>query len=395
MAVQARSLIGLAAFVAASLVWGAVRAGEGSPLRIVPTGDVETVFDWSRDACVRTNVPDAPARAFKDSQGTVNLIISHNDNRLMAGPALGAVKPRCGVIYEGRESKRLSDFDDLSWIGGVHTRDGRTVYALAHTELRGDRTPGQCPAGRYSPCLLNTVTALVSRDGGRLFEPIKGDRPPVVATLGYGFPTDRSARVGYSNPTNIIERDGWYYAFIFADAYRGQKRGNCLVRTQDLGDPASWRAWDGRAFTVSFTDPFQGERQPPLEHVCEPVAPHLIGRMIGGIATHRGTGAVIAVFGDRRRSPDGSVTEGMFASVSRDLVTWSPPALVMEARLLWSRPCPASTSYFYPSIIDPDARTPSFEDVGDSGYLYMTRYQLRDCKVTWDRDLVRVPVAVR
>ena len=85
----------------------------------------------------------------------------------------------------------------------------------------------------------------------------------------------------------------------------------------------------------------------------------------------------------------------MFASVSRDLVTWSPPALVMEAPLLWSRPCPAATSYFYPSIMDPDARTPSFEDIGDTGFLYMTRYQLRDCKVTWDRDLVRVPVALR
>src|SRR5690606_41417995 len=125
--------------------------------------------------------------------------------------------------------------------GGIssgYPGDGRTVYALAHTELRGERTPGQCPAGKYSACLLNTVTGLVSRDGGRSFRPEGEGGPPVVATLPYDFPTDRKARVGYANPTNIIKRDGWYYAFIFADGYRAPQRGACLIRTKSLGDAA-------------------------------------------------------------------------------------------------------------------------------------------------------------
>ena len=52
--------------------------------------------------------------------------------------------------------------------------------------------------------------------------------------------------------------------------------------------------------------------------------------------------------------------------------------------------------FFYPSLIDPAARTPSFEDFGESGFLYLARYQnFKNCKVTWDRDLVRVPVRLQ
>ncbi|WP_211486650.1 hypothetical protein, partial [Corallococcus exiguus] len=115
------------------------------------------------------------------------------------------------------------------------------------------------------------MTALVSRDGGRSFQAEKSEgRPPVVATLPYGFPTDRNARVGYSNPSNIFMREGWYYAFIFADGYRAQRRGNCLIRTRTLDDPSSWRAWDGKDFAATFVDPFRNEIEDVAAHVCAP-----------------------------------------------------------------------------------------------------------------------------
>ncbi|MGO4706815.1 hypothetical protein AB4072_13685 [Microvirga sp. 2MCAF38] len=325
----------------------------------------------------------------------MNLIISHNDNRALVGPTINEVRPRCSVIYRGTRSARLADFDDLSWIGGVYTRDGQTVYALAHTELRGERIHGQCPAGRYSACLLNTVTGLVSRDGGRSFQPAGTGRPPVVATLPYGFPTDRTARVGYANPSNIIERDGWFYAFVFADGYKDQRRGNCLIRTKDIEDPFSWRAWNGTDFSAQFIDPFREPGKDPKLHVCAPVASNVIGRMIGGIVTYRDSGSVIAVFGDKRQDANGRWIEGIFSSTSSDLLTWTRPSLIMEAQVLWDKSCEEPHAYFYPTLIDPDARTFSFEDVGTSGFLYLTRYQLDKCQVTWDRDLVRVPVTIQ
>ncbi len=374
----------------------AERAPE-SFLSVKPAGPMETVFDWSRDACVKSHVPDAPARAFRNADGEVRLVISHNDNRVHVGRSLDTVARDCTVIHEAHRSPKLREFDDLSWISGVYTQDGKTVYALAHTELRGERTPGQCPASSYSACLLNTVTGLVSQDGGRSFKPAaNGGRPPVVATLPYPYPTDRKSRVGYANPTNIIQRDGWYYAFMFADGYRAQWRGNCLIRTQNLDDPSSWRAWNGRDFSVRFIDPFRDTAGDPEAHVCTPVASHVINRMIGGLVTHRASGTVIAVFGDKRQLPDGRQVEGIFASTSADLLNWSEPSLVMEAELLWDLTCGDKEAFFYPSLIDPDAETPSFEDFGDRGYLYLARYQnFRNCKVTWDRDLVRLPVTLQ
>ena len=50
-----------------------------------------------------------------------------------------------------------------------------------------------------------------------------------------------------------------------------QQAGVCLMRTDRLDDPASWRGWDGRDFTVKFTDPYRApasaaRQRPPPAH---------------------------------------------------------------------------------------------------------------------------------
>jgi hypothetical protein len=385
------SLAGLI-LCAALACLGPGRAAAAEDLAIAVEGPPETVFEWSKEACAKSHVPDVPARAFRSADGQVHLIASHHDNRALVGPSLDTVRAACPVLYQAGADPDLARYDDLSWISAVHTRDGRQVYALAHTEQRGHRTPGLCPAGSYSACLLNTITALVSDDGGRTFR--KPDGPALVATLPYPFPTDREARVGYANPTNIIERDGWFYTLVFADGYRAQRRGPCLMRTRTLEDPASWRAFDGRDFTVAFVDPFRAPVADPRQHVCTPVAEGRIARSIGGLVEHRASGLVIAVFGDERKEPDGQPVAGIYSATSRDLIHWSEPRLVSALSLLWKKDCGKPQAFFYPALIDPAARTPSFEDIGDKGYLYLVRYNLSGCKVTWDRDLVRLPIRV-
>jgi hypothetical protein len=51
-------------------------------------------------------------------------------------------------------------------------------------------------------------------------------------------------------------------------------------------------------------------------------------------------------------------------------------------------------AFDYPALLDPNSRSLSFEDVGMNAYLYMTRLNLANCKISWDRDLVRLPVRV-
>ena len=48
-------------------------------------------------------------------------------------------------------------------------------------------------------------------------------------------------------------------------------QGVCLLRTSDLSDASSWRAWDGSGFSV---DPESSETAgaAPDSHLCQPVS---------------------------------------------------------------------------------------------------------------------------
>jgi hypothetical protein len=103
---------------------------------------------------------------------------------------------------------------------------------------------------------------------------------------------------------------------------------------------------------------------------------------------HRASGVVIATLAMSR---DGKT--GMWASTSRDLVSWSKPQLIWSAPLLFKHGCDAA-AFDYPALLDPTSASRNFDDVGSMAYLYMTRLNLTACKPTWDRDLVRLPVRI-
>jgi hypothetical protein len=67
---------------------------------------------------------------------------------------------------------------------------------------------------------------------------------------------------------------------------------------------------------------------------------------------------------------------GIYWTVSEDLLAWSPPALLWEAPLLWRRDCAAPAAFAYPSLIDGDAASMSFEDVDEAFWLYLTEAPL-------------------
>ena len=49
------------------------------------TGPEEMVFDHSTQACQPDDIPDTPARAFRDSQGKIQLLASHYTTRRAVG----------------------------------------------------------------------------------------------------------------------------------------------------------------------------------------------------------------------------------------------------------------------------------------------------------------------
>jgi hypothetical protein len=365
-------------------------------LRIAPAAGAtpELVFDWTTQRCADSHMPDTPARAFRDAGGTVHLIATHHNNRAFTGPELDALAPSCETLLASERADDPAVFHDLTWLASTYTENGTTVYALAHHEYLGHLRPGRCAGSTYQECWANAVTFARSDDGGDHFR-----QPPApghfVAAPPYAYRGDEGRRVGYFNPSNIIERDGYYYVMVFAEHQRAQQRGVCLLRTRDLADPSAWRAWDGTGFEARFANPYQEQVEQPDRHICAPVARDNLTSLVTSLTRHEGTGLYIALTaGHRAPRPGAEEVTGIFATTSPDLIHWSAPQLVWAAPILWRYACDGRAPVFYPALLDPDTASRNFETVDDQGFIYFTSFNLIDCRMTWDRDLMRLKVTI-
>ena len=253
--------------------------GVSSPLRSIEiVGPEQTVFDWSRDSCEPRDIPDTPARAFRDATGRVQLIASHYVNRREVGPDLDHLAHRCEVIMRSGYDPLPRNYDDREWIASPYTLNGKTIFALVHEEYQGYNHPGACPSGELLKCWYNAITFARSDDGGRTYRQPDG-AAKLVATAPYRYEPDGGS-YGLFTPSNIVRRnaDGHHYVLARVGGHGEQAPGTCLLRTRRLADPGSWRAWDGSGFGVRFIDPYRDEA-PPTDHTCEPVAPPQIDRM--------------------------------------------------------------------------------------------------------------------
>jgi hypothetical protein len=238
-------------------------------------------------------------------------------------------------------------------------------------------------------CWRNSVTAAVSTDGGRTFRRPEGGH--LVATPPYRFDGEIGRHTGYFSPTNIVEHDGWRYAMFSAARLGAQAHGPCVMRTRTPADPASWRAFDGRDFTVAFADPYAGDVARPEDHVCAPVG---LGRLVtplGSLVRHEPSGLfLLTMAGVRRETGE----EGFFVAASPDLIAWSRPHLV-AARPVRNPPGECRpVSFDYPSLIDPDSPDRNFATVGSAANLYFVESHADDCRSGPRRDLKRVRVRI-
>jgi hypothetical protein len=367
-----------------------------SSLVVALAGEAEVVFSHRRDGCGRFDTPDAPARAVRTPTG-VALFATHFDNRALRGPSLHAVRPDCVITFAGAENPDPAAFSDRSWIAALWTRDGVLVHALVHNEHQGHRHPGQCPTRRYRDCWFNALTAAVSHDSAVSFRPA-GAPPSLVAALPYRAEEMLGRPAGHYNPTGIVEHENALYFMSFASARGAQRHGNCLHRTETIEDPSAWRAWDGARFSVRFVNPYapdapMGEAR--AAHTCAPVGQGRLQWPVTALVRHAPSGLFIAVMQGGPHRPE--LTEprpGVYVATSPDLLTWSAPAFVMPAIGHGRFRCGDAAPIAYPSLLDPESDDPSFATVGARAWLLFTRFNVPDCRITSDRDLVRIAVTI-
>ncbi len=357
-------------------------------------GEPQVVFTWAEDRCAANDIPDAPARAFQDEAGAIRLFAAHWSNRWFAGPTLDTVQHDCRGAFQGGRNNDPEAFDDRMWLTSFWTADGRVVHALGHAEYHGHLRPTVCSAGRYMACWWNAVVQLVSNDGGRTFHRVGGPGRGLVAVLPYKYDQRLGRPAGYFGPSNIIRRDGYWYVFIFAEDYGAQRRGACLLRSDNIEDPTSWRAWDGRDFTIAFVDPYGDAPFQPGRHVCMPV-PGLSSTIASVSRLPGADGYVALIAAARRAAPEYEPVAGIYYMTSPDLILWSKPKLLLAVPVMFAFSCDATSVYAYPSLLDEDSASRNFESLGGKGFLYLTRIPIRGCLLTMERDLVRYALRLR
>lgn len=364
-------------------------------LSVKQSGPIEIVFDHDKDACENWDIPDEGARAFRDFKGDVHLMDSGAENRDMIGKSLNSVKRTCAQTYRNSHSSDPSTFDNAGWLETFYTTDGKTIYALISHDYHPWVHKLPC-AGKLkdtSHCWYSNITYAVSHDGGATYTSPPSGEPRFVAGSAHKFDPQHPGSVGAFVVSNIIQLKGWYYVFVSVGGAYEQVAGDCLMRTKTLDKPSSWRAWDGKDFSVQFADPYARELN-PNQHVCRPVAPtQLKGVVRSFMALKNDHGFLITMEG-ATTGEDGKRLATILASSSRDLIHWSDPIIVKTSPTYTEAQCtknPSAFIYTYPSMLDPDSQSMNFNTVGDKAYVYLTRF--RGCH-TFIRDLVRFPVLI-
>ena len=385
-----------AGFVAlAVLSYSVLRGDETDPPSNLPplalVGEEQTVFDYTEDACSPIDIPDAPARAFRDAEGHVHLIASHYVTRAMVGPSLDAVRHDCRRVMVSDLDGDPARFDDREWVAAPYTTDGRAIHALIHNEYQGYRHPGRCSSGAHLKCWYNSITLARSSDGGRTF---RHAAPPrhLVASVPYRYEPD-AGPFGLFQPSNIVRGpgDGHYYALIHAEAFRAQREGTCVIRTARLDRPDTWRAWSGSGYDVRFADPYGSSSEGG--HLCTPVSSAEIAGMTHSLTynTYLDKYVLVAPSADRQPGRRG-VVWGFYYSTSDDLIDWAPRRLIREAVQTSQFRCGDRNPVGHPSLLDPDSPSRNFETTGRRPWLYFTRFHPKQCRLALNRDLVRVRV---
>jgi hypothetical protein len=376
-------------------------------------GTEETVFDWSTESCNGgLDLPDNHARAVRLSNGSL-LMFSNNapDNFVMAGPDFDHLDKVCGTpALASQKSPFAYTFANYEWIWSVY-RIGSTIHALIHNELH-DPVAENCKVGDPSPansCNWTTLTYAVSTDNGVSFTASNApDR--VVASLpspwNAGILGGATPNVlGYLAPSNIIKHsDGYYYVFFDSDTSPSQNGpavgGQCLMRTGDLGNSQSWRAWDGSAFSIHMNAPYDYSGNTPVsaptgKPFCAPVSQNTILVFDVGTVTWNTYLDRYLAFGYGKYNPNNSpVTCGFYISLSDDLISWTELQLVLPGNFPIGGACPAPGesigTYNYPALIDHESSSVNFETSDNTAYMY---YMVATSgSGSLDRDLLRRPI---
>jgi hypothetical protein len=341
------------------------------------------VFSYDGSRCQDLDVPDAPMRAFRRSDGKVIARASNFVNFEYVGLSLDAVKKDCNVVYQGSKDPNPAHFNYLTWIISTWTADGKNVVALGHNEFHGNEIRGACSRTGLRPCWYNSIVLLASRDGGATFQRAAGQTNGAVIAPSFTNVQGEGEPRGFFNPSNMFRRGDYVYSIVGYNGLTKAAHGRCLARASDPFDVNSWELYRNGVYIKPSQHPFAPPDAEPDD--CS-ILEGLEG-VVGSISRIRGSDWYVAV--SMSATSDGGGKVELF--FSKDLIKWGNATTILHLPTFWSKNCQGGYRYNYPSLMDPLGDM-NFSDVGDDAELYLTRAA---CQITLDRDLVAIKVPIK
>jgi len=363
-----------------------VDTGETAPdeVYMAVVGPEEVVYDWTTQRCASFDLPDLQVRVFRDASDQLVMTRSGPLNRRFVGSDFDHLTPECDTVLASSYDPDHANFNDEEWIQAVYTEDGETVYAIVHNE-------DNCTPDDGGNCWYQNETYAVSTDGGATYQ--QPDPPAnYVASAPYPFEPGQGT-YGLTAGGNIFRGpDDAYYMTAMAGTPGPLNLFTCLLRTEDLSDPTSWRAWDGSGFNMAFVDPYLEPDLDPETHTCAPISYDEIGNTHESITYNTYLGRYLLLGSGIVHDSSGEGHWGLVYSTSEDLIHWTPRQLLQEMPLSAHYSVGGPNSLAYPALIDHDSDSRNFETSDDTAYVYYTRFNYADGISDRDADLVRFPV---
>lgn len=337
-----------------------------------PDVDCEPVRRWTAPADGTYTVRMVIADLGVGGGDGVDVGVARGDEELWSLTLAEGAADR--AVHEIEITTQQGDQIDFS----VSARGDASFDATAfEIEINEGQRP--CTLDDRNSCQMMALTSAVSIDGGASFtSPDPNEH--LIAAVPQAYQPD-GGQVGLWQPSNIVQHpdDGSYYMFAQLDVHEGARNitGLCLLRTDDLATPSSWRAWDGEGFDHEFVDPYAAGV------VAGEPCPSVVDSPGWSLTYNTHLEQFVLLTETGRLDP-----AGVYFRTSGDLIHWGPPQLLIEWRVGFATGF-ATPFEAYPSLVDPDSGELSFTTVGQTAWLYHSRINGYD---PLDFDLVRVPV---
>jgi hypothetical protein len=324
-----------------------------------------------------------PIRPFRDADGNVHINRSWPVNRYSTGPELDSLEHRCDVMYTSHFDRDPANYRMKEWFQAFYTEDGTTVHAIVHNEHNS------YDLGDAQYTEFQNMTYAISTDGGATFT-----QPEPPGNLVAAVPHRYRQGVGYYGligGSNIVRGDdGAYYMLVIHTVHDRAEQRICVLRSEDLADPGSWRAWDGDGFDMRMVDPYRDEGFDPEAHECPLPDPDLetLGEsFVYNTYLDRYVAVALGV-----SFPSGRITWGITYSTSDDLVGWTTKKPLLEGTLGAHAGPGGVDALAYAVVVDPDSPSRNFDTAGKTAYVYYTRQNHFSGVAFHDNDLVRFPI---